>query len=409
MITSLSADKFSLASDTFDDLELSAAKRVLDSGNYTMGDKVKEFEAAIGQWVGAKNVIMVNSGSSANLLLVQSLLSRSNPDLQRLSPGDEVLVPSLSWSTTVWPIVQLGLVPVFVDCDPQTLAIDLVAAKKSLSPKTKAVFLIHILGLSAEMKAFTQFCQENKLVLLEDCCESMGAFFGGRHVGTFGIGGTLSHFFSHHLTTIEGGCIFTDDDALADDLRSMRAHGWIRERSDKTKWVAANKNLDPRFMFIMPGYNVRPMELQAAIGLVQLKKLDSFLEKREAIAKKASEIFSEVPWLHLIGKEFLQSSPSRKERRHSWMNLPIKLSKDAPVNVTRVQEILENAGVETRPIIAGNFTEHPGIHHIKHRIGSSLNHSKEILSQGFMIGCHPKLESKHFEILSKAIKDLKNL
>jgi CDP-6-deoxy-D-xylo-4-hexulose-3-dehydrase len=398
--------RFPLASDTFEAEEINAAKKVLDSRFYTMGEQVKSFESEIGKWIGAKHVIMVNSGSSANLLLIQAMITRTNPKLAKFKTGDEVLVPALAWSTTVWPLVQLGLVPVFVDCDEKTLAIDLKAAQKSLSPKTKGMFLIHVLGLACDMSEYNKFCKNNSIELLEDCCESLGAFYEGKHVGNFGLGGTLSHFFSHHLTTMEGGCVFTNDDQLADDLRSLRAHGWIRERSDKQKWVDDYSNIDPRFMFIMPGYNVRPMEVQAAIGLVQLKKLDQFLDKRLQVAQAAQEILSKVSWIELIGKDYLNKVSGRNGRRHSWMSLPLRLAADAPVNVKKVHEILEQNGVETRPIIAGNIAEHPGVKYIQHRIGSPLNNANNILTRGLMIGCHPKIESEHLQVLENACKKL---
>ena len=399
-------EKIRLASDSFDSAELNAATEVLQSGFYTMGEKVKAFENAFASWVGAKHSIMVNSGSSANLLLITALLYRLKREAH-LQPGDEVLVPALSWPTTVWPIAQLGLVPVIVDVDPKSLAISVESAKKALTPKTKAMFLIHVLGYAANMTEITGFCKDNGILLLEDCCETFGAYHEGKHVGRFGFGGTFSHFFSHQLTTIEGGSIITDDDALADDLRSLRAHGWIRDRSDKAELTEKYKDFDPRFLFVLPGYNVRPMEIQAAIGLVQLKKMDRFLDERQKLASVvASAVRESVPWLEVIGAERLDAVSSRTQRMHSWMNIPFRLKKDAPMPLKKAMAILEDNGIETRPIIAGNLARHPAISMIKHRIGGEMKVADSLLADGFMIGCHPTVPQSAHDTIRKAFAKL---
>ena len=242
-----------------------------------MGKGVEKFEKKIASWLGVKNAIMVNSGSSANLLLISSLLYRTNKKI--LKKGDEVLVPALSWPTTIWPLVQLGLKPIFTDIDIDSLAIDLNSAKKMLSKKTKAMFLIHVMGQSCDMKKYKEFCSKNNLILLEDCCESFGAFFNKQSVGSFGYGGTFSHYFSHHLSTVEGGTIVTNNDNLADDIRSLRSHGWIRDRKDKEKFQSNNINIDRRWLFVLPGYNVRPTEIQGVLGVRQIKRINENLSE----------------------------------------------------------------------------------------------------------------------------------
>ncbi len=198
---------YPIAADSFDDEEIAAAVAVLKSGRYTMGEKVLEFERVFAQWVGAPHSVMVNSGSSANLLAIDALLRRSDPTKIWCRPGDEVLVPALSWSTTVAPLIQLGLVPVFVDVDPQTLAMDLRAATAAATSKTKAVVLVHVLGLAAPLSDYEIFCQENHLVLFEDCCESLGAFHQGRHVGLSGVAGSFSHFFRTILRPLKAAAL----------------------------------------------------------------------------------------------------------------------------------------------------------------------------------------------------------
>lgn len=395
-------NKFPLASDSFSEEEISAAVAVLKSGKYTMGEKVRLFEERIANWCGARHALMVNSGSSANLLVIESLLRRTNAE-PLLQPGNEVLVPALAWPTTVWPLVQLGLKPVFVDIDLQTMAIDVDSARRSLSKKTKAMFIIHVLGLAADMTAVQAFCRENSIALLEDCCESFGAFYQKKHVGLFGVAGTFSHFFSHHLTTMEGGTILTDDTKLYEDLKSFRAHGWTRDRSDKKQWETENPHLDPRFLFITSGYNVRPMEIQAAIGVVQLQKMESFLQKRCEVVQRIRPLLEGAQNMRIIGQEFLGSEKQAlQDRRHTWMNIPILAS--SPEMRSKIMQKFESFGVETRPIIAGNMLKHPAAKVMNAVVRDSLHQCDQVLDRGFMIGCHPTVTEKQMSCLEKAVQ-----
>lgn len=400
---------FRLAADQLDSDEIEAAIECLRQGRYSMGATVHQFESALADWLGVRHAVMANSGSSANLLLIDSLLRRSDPNQVKLQPGDEVLVPALAWPTTVWPILQLGLVPVYVDIDPATLALDLAAAETALSPRTRGLFLIHVLGQACDMNRYVAFCAAHGLTLIEDCCESLGAFHAGRHVGTFGHGGSLSHYYSHHLSTIEGGTIITNDSALADDLRSLRAHGWVRDRSDRDQIIRDNPTIDPRFLFVMPGYNVRPIELEAAIGLVQLRKLDAALAAREELAQFANELIQRhTPWMRLLGSECLRSSPpaDRTQRRHSWMMLPFMVAPDAPMSVEEIKQTLEANGVETRPIIAGNLSRHPAARFGTQRVGGPTPQADAVLHRGFMIGCHGKPSDARRQTLARAFAKL---
>jgi CDP-4-dehydro-6-deoxyglucose reductase, E1 len=413
-MTSLSNERiaYRLAADTFGAEEIAAAKRVLDSGMLTMGSEVRAFEAEFASWLGAKHALMVNSGSSANLLAVDAMLRRSSGETP-WKAGDEVLVPALSWPTTVWPLVQLGLSPVFVDVRPDTLAIDLDSAKSALSSRTKGMFLIHVLGHAANATEYASFCREHGLVLLEDTCESLGAHHDGIHTGLFGRASTFSCYFSHHISTIEGGVIVTDDLALRDDLSSLRAHGWVRDRSDRAMWLERHPDLDERFLFAMAGYNVRPTEMNAAIGRVQLRKLDSMLAAREALAIDVRDwLASSAPWLELIGAEMLPQSAAARERRarsHSWMTLPLRLRPGARPSVPQVKAQLEALGVETRPIIAGNLAKHPAAARFRLRSAKSLAQCDEIFERGFMIGCHPVPTPGSLATLEHGIRSLHSL
>ena len=400
-------NKFTLSTDTFSKEEFNTVNKVMMSRSYTMGDMVEKFEKSLAKWIGVKNAIMVNSGSSANLLIIESLLRRSIK-FNNLKQGDEIIVPALSWPTTVWPIIQLGLTPVFADSNSDSLAICLKSAQRLVSKKTRAIFLIHVLGYAEKINDYKIFCKKNDLILIEDCCESLGAFYDKKHVGTQGHAGSLSHFFSHHLTTIEGGSIITNDDCLADDIKSFRAHGWIRNRKDRSFLIKKYKNLDPRFLFFTSGYNVRPMELQAAIGLVQLKKLEFFLKKRDKVAFSVNKILNEVSWLKLIGNERLKNKKiKKKDREHSWMNIPIILESGSPIKLKKVKNIFEKFHIETRPIIAGNILKHPALKKVNYRHDKNLPVANNCLENGFMIGCHSNIGSQQLELLSKVTKILK--
>jgi CDP-4-dehydro-6-deoxyglucose reductase, E1 len=273
-----------------------------------------------------------------------------------------VLVCGLSWPTTVWPLAQLGLVPVFVDANPDTLALDLTAAKKALGEKTRGMFVVPVLGRVPNMAEYVAFCKQHNLVLIEDCCESLGAFSEGGHAGSFGMMGTFSFYFSHHISTVEGGMVVTNDNELHDDLLSLRSHGWTRERSDRALWRDQHPEIDERFLFIMGGYNVRPTDIQAAIGRVQLTRLNAMLEARELLAHSVHGwVRRSVPWLRLLGSECLPTEKQvqpRKARQHSWMTLPFLVAAHAPLRKAEVTRLLEQNGVETRPIIAGNLARH---------------------------------------------------
>jgi CDP-4-dehydro-6-deoxyglucose reductase, E1 len=404
-------EPYRLAADTLGPEEIEAAKSVLDSGQLTMGPRVRAFEEEFAEWVGADHAVMVNSGSSANLLMVDSLI-RAASRTELLEPGDEVIVPGLSWPTTVWPLAQLGLVPVFADVDAATLAIDLESARSVIGPRTRGMFLIHALGRAIDLQGYMDFCAEHGLKLLEDCCESLGAHSDGVHAGTAGIAGSFSFYFSHHISTIEGGMVITSDPELADDLRGLRAHGWVRNRSDREHWIAQYPELDPRFLFATVGYNVRPTEIQGAIGSVQLRRLDQMLFARESLARAVHGwLDASAPWLELIGADaFDAATPAdRRDRRHSWMTLPLRLRSGAPVARNAVIEHFEQCGVETRPVIAGNLARHPAVSQVAHRSAASMDVCDALLRDAFMIGCHPILSTGSLTTLERAITSLATL
>lgn len=228
-------------------------------------------------------------------------------------------------------------------------------------------------------------------------------------MGTTGIAASFSFYFSHHISTVEGGMVVTNDAGLADDLRGLRAHGWVRDRSDKARWVTEHPEFDHRFLFATVGYNVRPMEIQGAIGSVQLRRLDEMLFARESLARAVHGwLRTSASWLELIGADTLKAvTPAdRRGRTNSWMTLPLRLRSDAPVDRNSVVEHLERNGVETRPIIAGNLARHPAVTQVRHRSAASLDTCDALLRDSFMIGCHPTLSTGSLTTLEHAITSL---
>src|SRR6266702_4202454 len=231
---------------TYSSEEVEEALESLLSTWVTMGSKVKKFEEAFAQYNGSKHAVMVNSGSSANLLALSVLTNPILPD--HIEKGSEIITPAVTWATTVYPISNVGCTPVLVDVDPTSFNIIPEEIEKAIGPKTKAIVPVHLLGRPSEIDLIAKIAEDNDLFLVEDSCESTGAQFQGKKVGSFGDMGTFSFFISHHISTIEGGMIVTDDDKLYEYLKAMRAFGWVRDLQDKDELAKANNGIDPRFL-----------------------------------------------------------------------------------------------------------------------------------------------------------------
>ncbi|MEW6254649.1 MAG: DegT/DnrJ/EryC1/StrS family aminotransferase [Pseudomonadota bacterium] len=365
--------------------EINAAKAVLDSGFLTMGRKVTEFESVFANYIGAKHAIMVNSGSSANLIAAFALADgflKTGSGKRRIQPGDEVIVPALTWSTTVWPFVQAGAVPVFVDCDPATLQVPPEAIENAITDKTRAIVVVHVLGGAVNIPAIRAIAEKHGLWLFEDTCESLGVTWNGQQVGTFGDMGSYSFYFAHHITTIEGGMVVTQDDDLADLLRAQRSHGWVRHMSAGAHHAAETPEIDPRFLFVTTGFNVRPTEINAAIGLVQLSKLDQFNDRRRAVGLRHDQM------LHrLIQRGDLSVMSFDAQCAPAPFGYPVICRSREDRNA--LQSHLEAHGIETRPVICGNLARQPAMKHITHRISETLSGCDTVMDRGLYWGTHP--------------------
>ena len=269
-----SKTKYSLSKSTWDKQELDAINQVVKSGNFTMGANVKKFEEKFAKYFNSNYAVMVNSGSSANLLGIASLFyKKSNP----LMPGDEVIVPAVSWSTTYSPLQQYGLKLKFVDVDIETLNFDIKKLKQAVSSKTRIILAVNLLGNPNEFNEIKKIINRKDIILFEDNCESMGAKFDDEYAGSIGDIGTFSMFYSHHICTMEGGMILTNEIELYHIMLSLRAHGWTRDLPMNNSIIRKETDdFKESFKFILPGYNLRPLEMSAAIGIKQLDKLEQF-------------------------------------------------------------------------------------------------------------------------------------
>ncbi len=380
---------------TFGADETIAALDCLLSTRVTMGPKVKAFEHAFGARFGNPNTVVSNSGSSANLLAIAALANPLYGDALR--PGDEVIVPALSWSTTVWPLVQHGLVPVVVDIDPETFNIDPLAAERAIGPRTRALMLVHVYGNPCAMDAITELCKRRNLMLIEDTCEAQGASFGGKPLGTFGIMGTFSFYFSHLMTTLEGGATVTPDFELAEIMRMLRAHGWVRELDNPDAFIARYPEIDKRFLFVNQGYNLRCTELQAAIGLIQLQKLDQFIEARRANYRYFRQTLGEYANVFDFQEE-------TKGGYSTFFGFPVRLKPSAPFTRADLTSAMNRAGIETRPIICGNIARQPAMLLHAHRVPAPMPHADRVMDHCFSFALHQALDDGAREHVTNTIR-----
>jgi dTDP-4-amino-4,6-dideoxygalactose transaminase len=368
---------YPLSVATYDVEEVLAAVDSLCSFRTTMWEKASRFEQQFAELHGVDEAVMVNSGSSADLLIAFAL---TNPATNLLQRGDEILVPSVTWPTQIWSAMMAGLAVRLVDADPATLNMDFDDLEAKIGPQTKAVSLVHLMGNPCDMDRVLDLCRRYRLLLIEDCCEALGAKFDGKAVGTFGLAGSYSFFFSHHITTMEGGAIVCGDRSLSDMFRLLRAHGWARN-TKYTDAIGAD-DLDPRYMFLNWGFNLRPTELQAGFGLEQLKRVGSYLAQR---IENANYFLRQ---LRSHG-DLIQSMEIHPKAECSWFALPLLLTPTCPFSKRALLEYLEREGVETRPIVTGNIARQPVCKMFPELQELNLPGADAIHDRGFYVGLHP--------------------
>jgi len=371
-----SAMRYELASSSWDNKEIEAIQDVIRRNNYTMGDSVKQFEEEFAKFTGNKYCVMVNSGSSANLLEIAAMFYKSENPLKR---GDEVIVPAVSWATTYYPLYQYGLKLKFVDVDKHTLNFDIEELKKAITDKTRLIYAVNLLGNPNDYDAINEIIKDKNIYLLEDNCESLGGVYKGKQLGSIGLMGSYSTFFSHHMATMEGGLVGTNDEEIYHILLALRSHGWTRHLPFENKLCQKSENaFEESFRFILPGYNVRPVEMMGAIGIEQLKKLPEFLRYRRENAKYFLELFGNDDRF-IIQKEIESSS---------WFGFSFLINDKTGIKREDVIKKLTDANIDTRPIVAGNFARKEVVNWFDYEIQGNLPNADYVDKHGFFVGNH---------------------
>ncbi|MBI1209618.1 MAG: aminotransferase class I/II-fold pyridoxal phosphate-dependent enzyme [Azospirillum sp.] len=368
---------YELAVSTWGQEEVDAIQRVVASNRFTMGDHVAEMERRFAAYFGARYAVMVNSGSSANLAGIAALFYKKQRPLQR---GDEVIVPAISWSTTYHPLQQYGLKLRFVDVELDTLNMDVSRLEEALTPQTRMIMAVSILGNPAALDVMRAFADRHGLYLFEDNCESMDAELNGRKTGSFGDLGTFSFFFSHHIATMEGGMVVTDDEELFHLVKAIRAHGWTRDLPPHSPlFEPRDDDFFEAYRFIVPGYNLRPLEMSGAIGIEQLKKLPEFTVQRRKNLALFEQLFGQDDRFII----------QRENGKSSAFSFPIILNPRCDPDRPRILNALKEADIRFRVITGGNFLRHDVIKYYDYTTVGPMTNADIAHDYGFFVGNHP--------------------
>jgi CDP-6-deoxy-D-xylo-4-hexulose-3-dehydrase len=369
--------RYELAVSSWGQEEIDALHRVIRSGRFTMGEEVAAFEREFAEYFGMRHGVMVNSGSSANLISIAALSYKRDRPLQR---GDEAIVPAISWSTTYHPLQQYGLKLRFVDVELDTLNMDVSHLERALTARTRLIVGVSILGNPAGLDVIQNFARKHGLYFLEDNCESMDAELAGRKTGTFGDVNTFSFFFSHHISTVEGGMVLTNDEELHHLLRSMRAHGWTRDLPRDSPLFTPHENDHfEAYHFILPGYNVRPMEFNGAVGREQLKKLPHMT----AVRRQNLALFQQ---LFRSDERFIIQ---RENGKSSSFSFTLILNPAQNLDRERVFAAMREAGIGFRIITGGCFPRHDALRHFDYDFAGDIGNAELAHDRGFFVGNYP--------------------
>jgi CDP-4-dehydro-6-deoxyglucose reductase, E1 len=373
----------------------------------TTGRFAEEFERKFARWFGVRECMLVNSGSSANLLALATLTSHELGD-KALKPGDEVITAAAGFPTTVNPIVQMGAVPVFIDSELATYNADLSHLEAALTDRTRAVILAHTLGNPYDSQRVHDFCRKHNLWMIEDCCDAVGAHFEGKQVGTFGDIATVSFYPAHHLTMGEGGAVMMRSPRLRKIAESFRDWGrdcWCAPGKENTcgkrfAWQLGELpyGYDHKYTYSHIGYNLKLTDMQAAVGLAQLDKVDDFIAKRKENAAILAHELKSVEWLALP-----QEIPGGE---CSWFGYPLRLLPNAPIDREELTEQLTERKIGTRLLFAGNLTRQPAYSNVNYRSVGDLANADEIMNSVFWIGTYPGLEAAQLRHIARSIVEI---
>ena len=389
---------------TFGAEEITSAIQSMLTFRTSMSEKCKLFENLFKNYINTSEAIFVNSGSSADLLAIAAITK--SPEFE-IKKGDKVLVPAITWPTQVWSIIQSGLIPVLYDCSPKTFNPDISSVPKEILKECKAIFATHILGTCCDIDELLNISKDYNLYLLEDACESLGTKYKGKQVGTFGEVGTFSFFFSHHITTMEGGMLCTNNKDLKDQSKIMRAHGWSRAiQEDGLEEFCSKRDIslldyeeiDIRYLFLDEGYNLRPTEINASFGIQQLSKIDNFNKSRNLLA---TEFYNSLDKLNNI------SGPKIDENCNPcFMSLPFTINSEKYKAYDAIK-FLEERGVESRPLIAGNLHRHPVQKIMRlEKAFKNLNGADFHHNQSLYVGLSPKHKMEDIDRLIRILQEL---
>ncbi|MDD5066306.1 MAG: lipopolysaccharide biosynthesis protein RfbH [bacterium] len=400
--------KVHYAGRVFDEREMQA---LVDSSLdfwLTLGTCGRKFEESFSRYLDVKHTVVVNSGSSANLAAVSALCSNRMP--RCLKVGDEVLTTALNFPTTIAPLVQNGLVPVFVDVDPGTYNIDVSRMEQALTDRTRAIFLAHTLGNPFNVKEVLRLKEKYGLFLIEDACDALDSRYNGRAVGTFGEAATFSFYAAHHITMGEGGAVTTNDPDIHKNLLSIRDWGrdcWCGtgesdpagacQKRFNWSFPGLPQGYDHKYTYTNIGYNLKPLDLQCAIGLEQLKKLKRFTRKRNQNFKTLYSLFQEY------GEYFLLPR-TEKEAEPSWFAFPVTVRPNKRFSKNEFVRFLEDHLIETRPVFAGNILKHPAYQNIRHRVAQDLVNTDQVLFHSFFMGVYPGLGNEQMDYIGRIVR-----
>lgn len=399
--------KIHYAGRVYDYQEMIAAADAVLEFNLTLGGYGRKFEKRFAQFLGIKNVILTNSGSSANLLAVAALKSKLLD--KPLNDGDEVITPACTFPTTLNPIIQLSLTPVFVDVDLGSYNLNLDQLEKAIGPKTRLIMLVHTLGSPNNMKKIMELAKKHNLFVIEDTCDALGSKFKGRLVGTFGDISTYSFYPAHHITMGEGGALATNSPLLKRIIVSLRDWGracWCQSGETNPSGACGHRfdfktggvPYDHKYMYDHIGYNLKPTDIQAAIGVAQLKKLPLFIKTRKKNFQKLNKIFSQYTDYFILPKAILGADVS-------WFAFPLTIKDQAPFDRPTLIRFLEKNNIETRPLFAGNILYQPAYKNINYRKVGKLVNSNIILRNTFFIGVYPGLGNQEIDYIAEKITD----
>lgn len=390
---------YPLAADNWGTEEIDAMNEVIQSNRFTMGRKVKEFESELGRKFQAKHVVMVNSGSSANFLMLTALriFTRSR---NQLNPN--IIVPSVSWSTTYTPAYFLGFKLKFVDVDLVTFGLNYSDVVAAVDNDTVGILAVNLLGSPADLVKLAEYAKQKDIFLLEDNCESLGATLENKFTGTFGVMASHSSFFSHHINTMEGGWITTSDPNLYEIILSLRAHGWTRElpADSNLRLLRDSDWFSAQFEFVLPGLNFRPLEIEAAIGITQIAKVDEMLRIRRLNAEIFKQLFEDLNGV----------TTQRSHGESSWFAFAMLFQSNEIRDFIAAK--LRGAGIECRPVVTGNFTRQPVLQYLDYEILGDLPVANRIHDTGLYVGNHPRdlsLEIRQMaDVVSEGLQEFSN-